>query len=245
MATSIWVKVVGFSDVERHSLNTLFRLSTRRTPAYVLWTPEAPSPPHVGLIDVDSYEAGLELESPSFNPNLKLICVGTSPPENAWRVFHRPVDFNALVQVLDGLFASLNDVDIDLDFGESHERDVPPGVRVSLLVGMTREQRMYLRARFALAGMTVVDEAETAEQASTHLSQRRYDVVVVSLELQDADPWALVQTLPGMVIPPRSVIVATQSPTWVAMERSEQLGCVGLLEIPFAPKQVLTLLQKL
>jgi DNA-binding NtrC family response regulator len=155
------------------------------------------------------------------------------------------MNFNALIQVLDGLFASLNNVDIDLDFEGTPTQSVPPGVRVTLLVGMEREERLYLRARLALAGITTVDEAESAEQASRCLAQRHYDVVMVSLELRDADPWAFVQTLPGMLMPPRSVIVVTQHPTWAATERAEQLGCMGLLEMPFAPSQVLALLQKL
>jgi len=241
---SIWVKVVGFSDQERHSLNTIFRLSERHTPSYALWSKESPSPPRVALIDVDSYEAGLEMASPNFNANLKLICVGAEPPPEAWRTFARPVDWVALVQELDRLFAPQEDLDIDLGFGEASERTVPPGVRVCLLVGMLREERLYLRARMALAGLTEVDEAETAGEASTRLAQRHYDFVVVSLELADADPWPLVQELKGATAPTRTVIVATQAPTWAAMEQAEQLGCLGLLEIPFNPKQVLGLLKK-
>jgi CheY-like chemotaxis protein len=244
VASSTWVKVVGFSDQERHSLNTLFRLSERHTPSYALWKPDAPSPPHVALIDVDSYEAGLEMASPSFNPNLKLICVGAEPPPQAWRTFQRPVDWNALVRELDHLFAPQADLDIDLGFGDGQDKTVPPGVKVCMLVGMTREQRLYLRSRLALAGLTEVDDAETAGQASTLMSQRQYELVVIGLELSDADPWSLVQALKGLPVPTRSVIVATESPTWASMERAEQMACTGLLEIPFNPKQVLKLLQQ-
>ena len=112
MSSSIWVKVVGFSANERHSLNTLFRLSVRQTPAYCLWTPDAPAPPHVTLIDTDCHEAEVELASPTFNPHLKIICVGSKSHTNAWRSFQRPVDWNAMVQVLDGLFASHEYVDV-------------------------------------------------------------------------------------------------------------------------------------
>ena len=62
MPTSVYVKVVGFNDVERHALNTLFRLSQGQSATYLLWTPELPVPPHVALIDVESYEAGMELD---------------------------------------------------------------------------------------------------------------------------------------------------------------------------------------
>lgn len=244
MASYIWIKVVGFSDQERHSLNTLFRLSGRSIPSYALWSPDTPSPPQVALMDVDSYESGLEMASPNFNRNMKLICVGAHPPEEAWRSFTRPVDWNALVHELDRLFSVQTQVDIDLDLGDGSDNALPPGVKLCLLVGMTREQRFYLRARLSLAGLTEVDDAETAAAASTWMAQRHYELVIVSLELKDTDPWALVQTLKNPPAPTRSVIVATNAPSWVAMERAEHLDCLGLLEMPFNPKQVMQLLQR-
>lgn len=243
MASNIWIKVVGFSDTERHSLNTLFRLSSRYDTPYALWSSEVPSPPHVALIDMDSYGAGLELASPSFNSKLKFICVGTKSQAGAWHSFLRPVDWNALVRVLDGLFATPG-VDIDLDFEAPTERTVPPGVKATLLVGMTREHRLYLRARLALAGLPDVDDAETAAEAGCKIAQKNYDLAIVGLELSDADPWALVQTLQEMPTPIRSMIVTTAAPSWSAMEQAERQGCAGLLDIPFNPRQVLDLLQK-
>jgi CheY-like chemotaxis protein len=238
---NIWVKVLGFSDVERHSLNTLFRLSERRNPAYALWAADQPAQPNVLLIDLDSYEGGMELESPRFNPHLKFLCVGDAPPAAAWRSFQRPVDWAALVKALDELFASPLEPDIVLD---PSDRQVPPGVRTSLLVGLSRGDALYLRARLSIAGITEVDDVATAAQAAEKLNQRDYDVVVVSLELGDADPWALVQTLTENSQSARSVIVVTDAPSWRAMEHAERLGCVGLLEIPFVPQQVLDLIQK-
>ena len=51
MGTTVFVKVVGFREVERHALNTLFRLSDDRPTTYAVWTPDAPVMPHVALID--------------------------------------------------------------------------------------------------------------------------------------------------------------------------------------------------
>jgi hypothetical protein len=48
----------------------------------------------------------------------------------------------------------------------------------------------------------------------------------------------------GMLSPPHAVIVATEKPSWLVMEQAEHSGCLGLLEIPFNPPQVLGLLQK-
>ncbi|MBK6321181.1 hypothetical protein [Candidatus Aalborgicola defluviihabitans] len=244
MSYIIWVKVVGFSGIERHSLNTLFRLSVGQSPSYSLWTPDAPAPPHVSLIDMDCHEAEVELASPTFNSNAKIICVGAKTHERAWRTFQRPVDWNTMVQALDGLFASQSYVDLETGFDTLADTDVPPGVRVTLLVGLKVEERMYLRARLSLAGLTDVDEANTFEQAVTATRRRHYDVLIVSLDLTDGDPWALIQALQGTVAPPQTIIVASERPTWPAMEKAEELGCIGMLDIPFNPPQVLGLLQK-
>ncbi len=242
MSANTWVKVVGFDDMERHSLNTLFRLSVRASPSYALWTPEAPSPPQVALLDMDSYEAGLELASPHFNPNLNLICVGAKAPAHARRTFTRPVDWNAMVRALDELFSTESELDFDLDSDGSHEKVVPPGVKVALVVGLSGEERLYLRARMALGGITDLDEVNTATQATDAMAHRHYDLVVVSLELSDADPWGLVQSLRANLAPPRTVVVATHAPSWAVMERAEQEGCAALLEVPFNPPQLLDLL---
>lgn len=236
--------MVGFTVAERHTLNTLFRLSVHNNTCYVLWTPEGTCAARVALIDTDCYEAGLEVASPSFNAHLKLICVGTRKVENAWRSFKRPVDWGALVQALDELFESQADVDIDLGMAEPVDKTAPPGIKVSLLVGLNREESLYLRARLALAGLTEVDESSTVDQAGEQLALRHYDLVILGLETSASDPWTLVQTLKEMPMPTASVIVVTAAPSWHAMDRAEQLGCTGLLEIPFNPRQVINLLQK-
>ena len=245
MTSTVMVQVLGFTDAERHSLNTLFRLSSRQIPSYQLWTPECPSTPHVALIDVDSYEAMLEMESPNFNPHLKVIAVGKHAPQSVWRYMPRPVDWIALVRELDALFASLHDVDIEVGASTKGERVAPPGVAVCLVVGLAPDQRFYLRARLALAGHTEMDEAETAVEASQLLGQRHYDLMIIGLSLADADPWGLVQALKDMPMPPRSVVLATAEPTWAVMERADALGCAGILEIPFVPRQVMGIFRKI
>ena len=146
MGSTVFVKVLGFRDVERHALNTLFRLSMERPTTYALWTPDAPVMAHVALIDVESYEAGLALASPTLNPNLKLICVGNVAPQNAWRIFARPVNWKAVIHAMDQLFATAS---VDIDIGMEGESAVsfPPGVRRTLLVDPSRDDRLYLRAR--------------------------------------------------------------------------------------------------
>lgn len=244
MVAHTWVKVAGFSDVERHSINTLLRLSETHSPSYALWTPDVPSAPHVALIDLDSYEGALEMESPRYNPNLKHICVGRKASPKAWKMFTRPVEWGVLVKEMDSLFSLALDLDLDISLDAVGAQPTPPGVKVTLVVGLSREDRLYLRARLSLAGFTDVDEAATAAEATEYLGRRQYGLVVVSLELADADPWSLVRALKDMPLPVRSVVVATSSPSWGAMDTAEKAGCAGLLEIPFQPNHVYSLLQK-
>lgn len=248
MATYTWVKVVGFSDVERHSINTLFRLSETHSPSYALWTSDVPSAPHVALIDLDSYEGALEMESPRYNPNLKHICVGSKATpktaSKAWRMFARPVEWGALVQEMDRLFSMSIDIDLDIAVEDVAGQPTPPGVKVALVVGLSREDRLYLRARLSLAGITDLDEAHSAAEATDYLTRRQYGLVVLSLELSDADPWLLVRALKDMPLPVHSVVVATSAPSWAAIDAAEKAGCAGLLEIPFQPAHVYALLQK-
>jgi DNA-binding NtrC family response regulator len=156
------------------------------------------------------------------------------------------VDWNALVKSLDQLFAPPVAIDFDLDFDvdTAPAELAAPGRKLVLLVGLTRSDALYMRARLSLAGITDVDDVETAAIASERLAQRHYQLVVVSLELSDADPWALVEVLKSDTSQSRSVIVATDAPSWRAMEHAERLGCAGLLEIPFVPQQVLDLIRK-
>ncbi|MES2944607.1 MAG: response regulator [Pseudomonadota bacterium] len=100
----IFVKVFGFSDLERHSLNSVFRLSQARSVAYALWTPESTIPAEVLLLDGDSWEASLELANPELEV-LRLVWVGEHPPAHAWRVFERPLHWSAVMDALDSIYA--------------------------------------------------------------------------------------------------------------------------------------------
>lgn len=241
MGSTVFVKVVGFRDVERHALNTVFRLSMERPTTYALWTPEAPVMPHIALIDVDSYEAGLALASPGLNPNLKLICVGNGAPANAWRVFSRPLNWTAVIHAMDQLF-STGTVDIDIDREHDAPPVIPPGVRRTLLVEPSRDDRLYLRARLAIAGLIEVDEAESVAQATVRVREQHYDVVVVNVDTLD-EPWGLVERLVAKEPPVGSVVVTTVNNAWAMHERAERAGCRAVINRPYDPGHVFRVLQ--
>lgn len=101
----IFVKVFGFDDVERHALNTVFRLSETRPTAYAPWTAGAPDAADLALIDGDSWEAALELANPAHD-KLTLIWIGDNAPPRARLVFKRPLQWAAVIDGMDELLAS-------------------------------------------------------------------------------------------------------------------------------------------
>ena len=240
MGTTVFVKVVGFREVERHALNTLFRLSDDRPTTYAVWTPDAPVMPHVALIDVESYEAGLALASPGLNRNLKLICVGAGAPAHAWRVFSRPLNWTAVLHAMDQLFAKPT-VDISLEIDGDSGAAIPPGVRLTLVVDPSRDERLYLRARLSLAGLIEVDEVESVAQAQAKVKERHYDVVIIDVDTPD-DPWGLVERLVSMDPPIGSVVITTVNNSWQMHERAELAGCRAVLDKPYDPGHVFRVL---
>ncbi|WP_114970338.1 response regulator [Rhodoferax ferrireducens] len=244
MGPSVYVKVVGFADIERHALNTLFRLSTGRPTSYGLWTPEAPVAPRLALIDLDAYEAGLALASPRLDPDMKMICVGRGAHTHARHTFQRPLHWPDVLKAMDSLFVPVEKLDADVDFSDGRD-GVASGFKVSLLVDPSREGRLYLRARLALAGYTHVDEAGTAAQALELAKQRHYDLLIVGLDVPDMEGWVLIRQLVALEPAIGSVIVTTTDKSWQMREHAQASGCSGLLEKPYDPLQLVEMLQKL
>jgi CheY-like chemotaxis protein len=204
MTRTVSVRVIGFADHERHSLNTLFRLSDGRAIRYQLWQGGNPGP-EIALIDSLSYEAVLEMESPS-NAGLKMVWIGAGMPPQAWRCFDRPVRWAEVIVAMDELFQPVAELDFDLTMPASLDAKVPG--RRALIASADRAHRLYLRARLALAHLTQADDAETAGQALELARRNRYDIALVDLALPDADGWQLVRQL-GAGRPKINRLIAT------------------------------------
>jgi CheY-like chemotaxis protein len=195
----VFVKVVGFTDVERHALNTVFRLSQQRDVIYSLWVAGAPAAPKLALIDGQSYEARLELAAPP-DPQLKLIWVGPVAPAAAWRTFDRPLSWPYVLDAMDELFAPPDLIDFELGFdrdgagAQTADWLRAPGKR-ALIASADRNERLYLRAKLALAELTQADEAETGARALELTRAHRYAVAVVDFALPDVNGWTFLREL--------------------------------------------------
>ncbi len=253
MAQRVFVKVLGFSSAERHALNTLFRLSEQRETVYSLWEPQAPELPRLALVDGRS-EAARQDSGPT-DKSLKLIWIGSVAPASSWRSFERPLFWPKVIKAMDELFASPDSLDLDLgldlDFAGDGPDTLPPGPLQeaaapprALIASGNRDQRLYLRARLALAELTQVDEAQTGAQALEMARAHAYCVALVDFGLPDVDGWTLLKALHAARPAIAHVIATKSSPSLVERVRARLGGASVLLGDPPQPATLRNALEK-
>jgi hypothetical protein len=200
----VYVGVVGFSDVERHALNTVFRLSETRELSYAPWVPQVAlgaKPPamiaEVMLVDGESAEAVLS-HAKVMPTGQRLIWVGPGAPAHAWRVLDRPIQWASVLNDLDAVYAArqadsgLLDLDVtrpaplDLELESS-----PEHVRRALLVGLNGQERLALRARLAAMAVPEIDEVDSTEATMNLMRRHPYCCGVFNLDNPHLDVWSL------------------------------------------------------
>lgn len=218
----IYVSVVGFSDVERHALNTVFRLSEERDLSYAPWVPlTAPGvhPPtmhaHVALVDGDSAEAVLA-HAKELPQGQHLIWVGAGAPAHAWRVVGRPIQWASVLNDLDAVYAA-KQVDsgfLDLDVTSPSPLESPPGGadRRALLVGPEPQEEPLFCDRLARVGVLDTDVALNTELALGMIGRQPYCCGVFNLDDHHVDVWSLAR------------LFAQRNPQALTMGVSEHAG---------------------
>jgi CheY-like chemotaxis protein len=214
MMQRVFVRVLGFSHVERHALNTVFRLSQDKQSArewsYEPWTMLSPSPARLALIDGASPDASEVLAELEAFGGVGIIWVGAISPAKAWRAFQRPLSWLSVLSSMDAYFTPSEDR-LDVDFGHDTWPSVlestgaymlsEQDMRRVLLVDADNDTRLYLRTKLASFGITQIDEATNVLEAQDFLlfegtQNKGYDMVVVDLDLPGGDPWTVL-TLAG------------------------------------------------
>ncbi len=258
----ILVSVVGFSDVERHALNTIFRLSQERELSYAPWLPLTPpgatAPPgraQVALVDGESAEAVLS-HAKEMPAGQRLIWVGPDAPEHAWRVLRRPIEWSAVLHDLDAVYAArqvdsgLLDLDVtapsplELNIDMDMDSAIEP-LRRALVVSEDPQERTYLRTRLALAGIVHVDEVLDTEMAVELLGRHAYLCGVFNLDDHHLDVWSMMRVF--VQRNPQAIALATSELAgplagWWRRRRIRRdvhrVGVTALLERPLQPRQI-------
>lgn len=252
MTQRVFVQVVGFTDTERHALNTVFRLSEQRETVYSLWHDAAGERPALALMDGQNNESRLELEF-SKNAEFKLIWIGDEPPANAWRTFQRPIVWPNVLAAMDQLYAPEEDLDFDLDLDRSGPDTAPPDTippdeprgKRALIAAASREDRLYLRARLSLAHLTQADDAETGAQALEMARAQPYAVALVDFGLPDVvEGWAFLKELAEAQPTLKHVIVTKDRATVTERVRAMFSNADGFFLKPPHPGKLNKLLRR-
>jgi CheY-like chemotaxis protein len=116
---------------------------------------------------------------------------------------------------------------------------------MTLVIDPSKEDRFYLRARLALAGRTLVHEAESALQGLDFVRQHYFDLVIVNLQLPDMAGWELVRQLVALEPQVGAVVVTTINGSTDMPDLADEAGCRDFLEKPFDPFKVQAVLLKI
>ena len=225
MSKTAFIQVLGFSEMERHALGSLLRISQQRSPSYALWSPDQGGA-RIVLADSEHPAAAELAEKCHRDAQTKLIWVGRQAHIFAWRSFERPIAWVKILQAMDEAHALQNSYvdsdfdpemnDVDGDFRNTEPADLhldtgigAPGALVDevakpvkaarkrvLVVDDDLTARLYLKAKLALVEPLVdVDEASTGDEAMQMARTFSYDGVLLDINMPGTDGYAVCRAI--------------------------------------------------
>jgi hypothetical protein len=261
----IYVNVVGFSDVERHALNTVFRLSAERDVQYEPWIPSEGQGDvsrmmnaEVVLVDGDSAEAVLS-QARAMPAGQRLIWVGANPPRHAWRVWRRPIRWADVVNDLDAVFAAkqADSGFLDLDISSPQplslsSGEAGPEVRRALLVGVEGGDLSEVRSQLAAVGVEETDETDLTDSAADLIARNKYCCGVFNLDGAQLDAWALARLFASQQSQAMALGMSkhagSQSTWWnrrLVRKESQKIGVNALLGLPLQAPELAACMARL
>lgn len=260
----IYVNVVGFTDTERHALNTIFRLSADREIQYAPWVPSSKGAApmlmnaEVALVDGNSAEAVLS-HAKAMPVGQRLIWVGSDAPSHAWRVWDRPIRWADVLHDLDAAFAARQADSGFLDFDVTSPQplfldsgEAAPHVRRALLVGTKGKDLLALRNNLRVVGVDELDETDVTDFAAELIGRNSYCCGVFNMDDAHLDAWALArlfadrhpQAMTLGITEHAGPLAAWWNKRLVRRE-TQKAGVNALLGLPLQPAQLQACMERL
>lgn len=246
MGQRLFVQVVGFGEAERQALADAFASFEAADNSYAMWQPDLGVDAQVAIVDGASPES----ESDDAVIAARLIWVGDSAPAHTWRRYVRPVDWLEILSAVNELFRPPADLEFDLGSLDALDATVPPEPstvpgRRALIASADRTERLYFRARLALAELTQADEAENGSEALQLARNNRYDIAFLDFDLPGVGGWDLVREIAAMEPAIPRVIVTKEKVSTGDRLHAWRTGAGSLMPKPFDPDKLKTLLSGL
>lgn len=263
-----YVDVIGFNEVERAMLNSVFTLAARRSPAFSQHLPGASmtTAPSVYLVDADAPASLAEFQVLHRRTPLPALLVGTSAHGTGHPVFARPLQWARLLQALDdvveegGSTAAAAADPIVLRASRpgssptSHGVTRPgttsvaarkPGKESVLVVDDNATVRSFMQAKLAPFGFGV-DFAETGEAAIGLSGQNDYTCVFLDVVLPGVDGYQVCKMIKSnkQAITRTAVVMLTSRSSTFDKLRGSLAGCDEYLTKPLEEDRLLEVIAK-
>jgi len=268
------VDVIGFNDVERSMLSSIFALAARRDPGFVQFEPGATGgrTPDIYLVDADNPVALGEYRALYKRASLPAVLVGSGPQGSEGLVLPRPLQWARLLQALDDTLSGGDDAPIQAATPAPHVsqtlrrsvsgaplgRTVPPreapvteaekkralGDTV-LVVDDNATVRMFMQAKLAPYGFEV-DIAETGEEAIGLSATQEYACVFLDVVLPGIDGYQVCKLIKGnkQAIKKTAVVMLTSRSSPFDKLRGSMAGCDEYLTKPLDEDRLLEVIAK-
>jgi len=263
------VDVIGFADVERSMLASIFALAARRDPGFAQFEPGTSGgrTPDLYLVDADNPEALGEFKALRKRANLPAVLIGTSSHGTGCPVLPRPLQWARLLQALDDLVSSGDDVAIapvpapavdprrSLPGAALGRSNAPQGAAAAagqrmlgdtvLVVDDNATVRAFMQAKLAPFGFDV-DFAETGEEAIGLSGQNEYTCVFLDVVLPGIDGYQVCKLIKSnkQAIKKTAVVMLTSRSSPFDKLRGSLAGCDEYLTKPLDEDRLLEVIAK-
>lgn len=262
------IDVIGFNDVERAMLASIFALAARRDPGFAQFEPGTSGrTPDVYLVDADHPEALGEFRALHKRASLPAVLVGTSAHGTAFPVLPRPLQWARLLQALDDAVSGGDDAPIAAPAPAPDLRRSLPGARLGrsntppaavddatrkrmlgdtvLVVDDNATVRAFMQAKLAPFGFEV-DFAETGEEAIGLSASQEYTCVFLDVVLPGIDGYQVCKLIKGnkQAIRKTAVVMLTSRSSPFDKLRGSLAGCDEYLTKPLDEDRLLEVIAK-
>lgn len=187
MAPPFRVHLIGFSDFERGTLGTYFRLAQQREPAYQ----QVVEAGQAQLLVVDADRPAAVAAAAALGTPTRTVYVGAVAPAGALALVPRPIDPNAVVRELDAMVAAQSRRPPPAPNPPPAAAPPPPRPATAarrrpgataLIVDDSEVAARFLEVKLHPYGLRTERVADAAA-ALAALAQRRFDFVFLDIEL--------------------------------------------------------------
>jgi twitching motility two-component system response regulator PilG len=266
------VDVIGFNDVERSMLTSIFALAARRDPGFAQYEPGASGrSPDVYLVDADDTAAFSEYKALHKRAGLPAVLVGARPQGTDGLVLPRPLQWARLLQALDDTLNSGDEAPVSAappppqpsavlrrslsgaPLGRSLPRNEAPSEAAQkrmlgdtvLVVDDNATVRMFMQAKLAPFGFEV-DIAETGEEAIGLSATQEYTCVFLDVVLPGIDGYQVCKLIKSnkQAIKKTAVVMLTSRSSPFDKLRGSIAGCDEYLTKPLDEDRLLEVIAK-